>query len=406
MGIEKKIDVKDYFEKFEIKKGELYFNNKKISSSRVYPFDQLLILDKLSRGKTGITFICEHKLLKVTQVIKICIGDDPKKLEGEAQKNSNTELSDAIAIVFDAGKLDYPENSYYSAMGFVAKSITFEKWLNQRKKLMKIKSRYNSDNLLNIFLFQMSVNMGISILNTYSIFVRNKLIHGDLNPRNILIMDKLDLQDIFDDCSTKNGDSRINLIEEDCTFICNRLRTSIVPGEDKSDKYLSTKFIDVGTSKAVETTKSMGENRDVAFLIETIGLLIDPFFKSFNLSKTFNYDVDIEQLKKQCDKGTASSIQTMEVLFRILAFITVILGHVYNKYFDIDVDSRREFYQWSKDDIAETIDTSIHDWKFNRTVNILSEIGSNNYSKFIKWDYLLDSLIEIFPGVERMNLKI
>lgn len=297
------IDLNDInIEDFTIVEKKLYFRDQLVLEEGTYPFNKLEFMKQIGEGANGIAYKVFHKILQIEQVIKISKSNYQKALL-EAIKNSSTELSDVIAVVSDAGILNYPENTSYSVMSIVNNSISLKEWIDCRDNLLEFcedyleESPFKSISEYSGLIIQASLNLIVCLLNSYSKFVQNSTIHGDLNPHNILVRDSFFSSELHQKLVKyftyteeerkllRSLDSPINSIIDSLSSI----RSRILPGTVSSNIY-DVKFIDLGTSQIETTTRELGEQRDVDFILESTRKLLKPYFTGTSLLKFINLE--------------------------------------------------------------------------------------------------------------------
>lgn len=282
---------------FTIVEKKLCFRNQLVLEEGTYPFDKLEFMTQIGEGANGKAYKVFHKILQIEQVIKISKSDYKKALL-EAIKNSSTELSDVIAVVSDAGILSYPENTSYSVMSIVNDYISFKEWIDCRDKLLEFCEDYRGESPFKSESFskysnlivQASLNLIVCLLNSYSKFVQSSTIHGDLNPHNILVRDSFfsaELQRRLVEYFEYTKEERKSLVETDSPISSiinslNSIRSKISPGTVSSSIY-DVKFIDLGTSQLETTTRELGEQRDVHFILDSTRKLLKPYFTGTSL---------------------------------------------------------------------------------------------------------------------------
>lgn len=311
------IDLNDInIEDFTIVEKKLYFRDKIVLEEETYPFNKLEFMEQIGEGANGKAYKVFHKILEIEQVIKISKSDYQKALL-EAIKNSSTELSDVIAVVSDAGILSRPKNTSYSVMSIVNNSISLKEWIDCRDNLLKFcedyleESPFKSISEYSGLIIQASLNLIVCLLNSYSKFVQNSTIHGDLNPRNILVRDsffsaKLQQRLVQYFTYTKEKRKSLKFLDSPINSIINSLnsiRSRISPGTVSSNIY-DVKFIDLGTSQLETTTRELGEQRDVHFILDSTRKLLKPFFTETSLLGFINLEnVNEEYLFSFNDKN-------------------------------------------------------------------------------------------------------
>lgn len=297
------IDLNDVnVEGFTIVEKKLYFRDQLVLEEGTYPFDKLEFMTQIGKGANGEAYKVFHKILQIEQVIKISKSDYQKALL-EAIKNSSTELSDVIAVVSDAGILSYPENTSYSVMSIVNNSISLKEWIDCRDNLLKFCEDYLGELPFESFsgnsglIIQASLNLIVCLLNSYSKFVQNSTFHGDLNPNNILVRDSFfsaELQQKLEDYYNYPEEERhlLGYLDSPINSIIdslNSIRSRISPGTVSSNIY-DVKFIDLGTSQLETTTRELGEQRDVHFILDSTRKLLKPYFTGTSLLRFINLE--------------------------------------------------------------------------------------------------------------------
>ena len=287
---------------FTIVEKKLCFRNQLVLEEGTYPFDKLEFMTQIGEGANGEAYKVFHKILQIEQVIKISKSDYQKALL-EAIKNSSTELSDVIAVVSDAGILSYPENTSYSVMSIVNNSISLKEWIDCRDNLLKFCEDYLGELPFESFsgnsglIIQASLNLIVCLLNSYSKFVQNSTFHGDLNPNNILVRDSFfsaELQQKLEDYYNYPEEERhlLGYLDSPINSIIdslNSIRSRISPGTVSSNIY-DVKFIDLGTSQLETTTRELGEQRDVHFILDSTRKLLKPYFTGTSLLRFINLE--------------------------------------------------------------------------------------------------------------------
>lgn len=291
-------------EDYAIRDGKLLYRGKEILLGGRYPFDNLCFKSFLGKGRNGITFATIHKFLNATQVVKLSNTTVKKNLL-EAQKNAVDSVSETIAKVSDAAILEYPSDVTYSIMPFVENSVSLSQWVKSRDLLLELfihnESAYNIEDKSGAnAICQLSLNVCSAIIANYAKLVSNNIIHGDLNPGNILINDGFINSQLFDFLKIleeiNNGEE---CSDEVTGFICKGIEDTIAKINDKiaqislgsiQSNEIKIKLIDLGTSQILGTNILYGEKRDNYFLVDSIRKLLKPFFPGDSLVKYLNID--------------------------------------------------------------------------------------------------------------------
>ena len=203
-------------------------------------------------GKAGnsIVFKAKHKILEQYVVIKVYaifpnnIEIMREKHRKEIIKNASFRLTKSQSVIFDTGKLNIGNDEFlYSIMNFLD-AITLKEWLELRKKWEN--SCGNKSSLLP----KIEINAALGILYYYHILIQEKIIHGDLNKGNIMILKQEYNTDEFLKFTNIYGDY-------------------ITPN--------NIEFIDYGTSKWSRTRKEIGIERDLEMIFNNIGEVISSY---------------------------------------------------------------------------------------------------------------------------------
>lgn len=182
---EKKLSVID---------GILYCDGKRVGESEEkggfiqYYFDE----KPLGEGANGITFGVTHKILNVKQVVKIYFPKEDeqnvsRKAKEEAKKNANTILAGVTALTFDAGEYGYPCKLWYSIMESVSSYCTIKQWRASRDTYFQNHNKkFDIEDIQCKSNLHTSLNLAAGFLKAVIILYENNIIHGDLNPGNVL----------------------------------------------------------------------------------------------------------------------------------------------------------------------------------------------------------------------------
>jgi serine/threonine protein kinase len=191
---------------FSVEGGKLLYKDEPVGESASRPgFQQFAFEDTaLGEGGNGVTFRVQHRTLKVDQVVKVYSPKNEavaEKALREAQKNADPKVRDIIAQVHDAGTYPYPENISYSVMESVSGIQTLKEWLDRRDEdwesaQTSVDADYGTDKegaqqakkQRRQFVMAEALNVAAGFVGAGARMHAADVIHGDLNPGNILIL--------------------------------------------------------------------------------------------------------------------------------------------------------------------------------------------------------------------------
>lgn len=186
------IDVQE--ERLTVRNGILYYGDKPVGESEgkngflQYYFDE----EPLGNGANGVTFSVTHKILGVKQVVKIYFPKEDEKsvsfkAREEARKNANTALAGVTAVIFDAGEYEYPCKLWYSIMESVSSYCTVRQWRAKREQYFPSNAKkFAVESEMCRSSIHASLNLAAGFLKTVIALYEHNVIHGDLNPGNVL----------------------------------------------------------------------------------------------------------------------------------------------------------------------------------------------------------------------------
>ncbi len=378
-------------ERLKVKDGILYYDGKCIGESQErrgfskYYFDD----EPLGRGANGITFSVTHKILNVKQVIKIYFpkeGEDQISLKAreEAGKNANTLLSGAIAVIFDAGEYNYPCKLWYSIMENVPSYWTIKQWrANREKYFPSIKNKFDiksEDCQISIYA---SLNLAAGFLKTVITLYENNIIHGDLNPGNILW--------IFDTDTVDEEMRRLSL----CASRLGELKPFCV------------RLIDMGASKANDAKQS-GMIRDSWKLYEHMKSFLFPIFvdQKIKFSDWFYFELSeatecqefgVEKIICVSKNEKIYLISPQELagdFFRLICVLTLAFGYIANqpteeeRSINLNTTEGQEFYVLM---FEENIQNAINVFSFDSMLVLHKLSKLSSCGKWINWENVWNS---------------
>lgn len=342
-------DKKNVQEKMLIvKEGVLYFDGKRVGESKEragfsqYYFDE----EPLGSGANGVTFSVTHKILNVRQVVKIYFPKEDEdhvslKAKEEARKNANTVLAGVTAVIFDAGEYDYPCKIWYSIMESVSSYCTIKQWRANRDKYFPSNNNkfdIKSENCRSSI--HASLNLAGGFLKAVITLYENNVIHGDLNPGNVLW--------IFD---ADTVDKEMKRISSYSYSVLGELEPFCV------------RLIDMGASKASDI-KEAGMIRDSWKLYEHMKSFLSPIFQKQKIKFADWFKFELLQTDKCQEFGVEKIICVRENekvqwikpqeiagdFFRLISVLNLAFGIITNestekeRSIDLEVMDRNDFY--------------------------------------------------------------
>lgn len=371
-----------------VKEGKLYFGSKLIGASENTPGFSQYIFDSepLGSGANGITYGVTHKLLGVRQVIKIYFPKENEtdiliKEKEESIKNANTALTGIVAVTFDAGEYSYPCRLWYSVMESVTSYATIKDWRKKRNAYFTSnESKFDIADSMCLSSIHTSLNLAAGLLQSVIGLYENNVIHGDLNPGNILwILEKENLE---------------RTLEKYASF------SYSVLGE--LNPY-TIKLIDMGASKANDL-KEAGVLRDSFKLYEHMKSLLSPLFinSKNRFDEWFAFELFEEEILCQygVDKICGVKSEDGKILyinpgelagdcFRLVCVLTVALGLITNSSVKsinsivLDVMDRNDFFVLMYE---ECIADAIKAFSFDSMITLQKMSKMKSDGRLINWE--------------------
>lgn len=394
-------------ENLTIKNKKLYFNDSLVTEKSKYPFEKLEFIREIGEGANGKVYKVRHNVLKIYQVVKVSKSNYHKNIL-ESKKNTSAEVSEVIAVVSDAGIFDNPSETSYSIMSCINESISFSDWILCRDNLLRFANKEYNENPLKIdsyasgHIVQYSLSLAANFLYTYSKLHKASIIHGDLNPKNILIIDSILNEDLFINLDKYYNDNKLNLEQKEDykSKIENSIREVIkhtaIGTIDFSNSII--KFIDLGTSKLESTNKSIGEHRDSNLILDNVRKILKPFFRNSSLTNVLNIDVK----KRRIQEKVKPSELAGDVL-RLIALINIMFGNMHSNN-SINISDGNEISDLNRiikgviknpSVITNLGDTDVFDSKFiTAWVSLIFKKGNelSSLGNLINWGVLWDKI--------------
>lgn len=387
------------------KNGNLLYNGNKIfGTGNCELFKNYYFKEKLGHGANGIALIAIHKFLEIEHVIKIYSDSiSEKKAIEEIKKNSKIELQSINAINFDGGKINSPFQSFYSIMEKIDNHIPLKNWLSKRDDFLN--SANDKDSYfekVEEFALTQSLNMSISLLKVFSLKNETSIVHGDLNNGNILVNDSFkgfnisEYKRIWTSLSTHTDGNDCHL-----AFINSKTK-----GFSTGTLYeINTRLIDMGTSKADNTNREVGEIREAWFIYENIRKILKPFFLKTNIkfNALFRFKTDSKTRKNFFKDELLDYKKLVIELSRLTLLLNYMLGLVYcsgiNK-LDFKMlgrsSNRIAVNVYVEEDFSELLTTDLIEASLIHPLSLLAK--KKNESNYIEWDMVWKYLTEKYPS--------
>lgn len=371
-----------------VREGKLYFGSKLVGDSESAPGFSKYIFDSepLGSGANGITYGVTHKLLGVRQVIKIYFpkeneNDISIKAKEESIKNANTTLTGIVAITFDAGEYGYPCRLWYSVMESVTSYATIKEWRKKRNTYFTSnESKFDIMEPLCRSSIHTSLNLAAGLLQSVIGLYEKDVIHGDLNPGNILwILEKENLDKTLEKYS------------------------SFSYSVSREFRPYTIKLIDMGASKANDFKKA-GIFRDSFKLYEHMKSLLSPLFVNSKnrFDEWFVFELFEEEklcqygVEKICgvkgEEGKILYINPSELAgdcFRLVCVLTIALGLITNSLekstnsISLDATDRKDFFVLMYEE-CNGVEIKAFSFDCMITLQKMSKMKSNG--RLINWE--------------------
>lgn len=411
-------------ELFTIQEKKLFYQNKPIQNNNQNPFEDYEFINCLGSGANGITFSVRHKILDVTHVVKIFtnIESDEAKIKLEMQKNAKGENSDISSVTFSTGVINSPFQGNYSIMENINDSITLGAWVDSRNEFLikSKKSQYYTE--IRNFVFQRTLGVAASLLSIIIQKNERNIIHGDLNPKNILVSDifgNWNKNSVGHDKS--NGDSNFAFINS----MRNRFSTV------GTLEYIPTKLIDMGTSQATSTNKQVGKTREAYHILNDMRKLFSVFFvdaKKLSFKQLigeqthneigFSEILEInENYEILLGNQKINHLSVTDQFVRLILLMNNLLGNVTNQK-DLNLEQNISLHDGKTDinyvnsfmteNFSNELDITTHDAKLLPSFLALANNKENSVIvPFIKWGIVWELLIILFPkhGLEKYGIN-
>lgn len=407
-------------DKFTFDDGILKYEGKEISDySDTYLFSNYYIKELLGSGRSAVTFRACNKFLEIDQVIKIYNPDIPQdKVKKEIQKNSHTKLHSINAVNHEGGEIISPFKTCYAIMENIDGFVTIREWLKNRDDFYATyKSEFPDgyDRIENN-IYQQSLSMAATFLKSVQFLISNNIVHGDLNPGNIMVLNSFESKETM---LKHYSDNDNNSTLYSTNSITSRVELGFLHD-------IPLKFIDMGTSQWGGTTKDIGIDRDCVKIYDTVKRILKPFFNEQHTFKKALYFSDNGKnqiiLKKRSRyllifKKPNRRQSVLSSLVRLVLFLNYSYGLISNSEGNpIDIfptniaDSLSALYADSRALNVFMMDNFVEylDWRLvsPTLVNELAEAGRARCAILINWQNIWQQLIFLFPAAKLDRYKI
>jgi serine/threonine protein kinase len=388
----------------------------------------------LGEGGNGVTFRVQHRTLEVDQVVKLYFPSHEgvsDKAKFEAIKNADPRVRDVIAQVHDAGTYHYPEEIAYSIMESVSGIQTLNEWLSARDAQWEFaQASADSDVRFNETEAQRwkgrrsrtvmaeALNVAAGFIGAVVRMHSTEVIHGDLNPGNILILQEdtdpvwssFELQG-FNQSGRDVFDPKYGAFRLAHNKYLEQTASEAQPGTLNPP---SVKVIDLGSSQASGTNPQVGIARENWFVLDNLRRILKPLFDKqqwgmkdrFSLEK-IKTDEQVITFRVPGTKILPEPRDLTSDIFRLLCVLNILLGHLHNAR-DFDADIPNEDFKFHHTDLSilnELVGgelTSIRDEIFGIDVlAVLRVIPESPTKTYVRWGSVIEHWGRMHPGFER-----
>lgn len=383
---------------FSVKRGRLHYDDKPIGACKCHPgFERLRFEDDplSEEGANGVIFRATHRTLGIQQAVKVWRPEklaDIKRAKAEAKKNANRDLGNSIAHVNDAGIYEYPSRIFFAVMEIVNGATTLKEWIASRNRSLKECSTMPDTGAelpetLKLYFSAQALNIASGLLLCASVLHMNDITHGDMHDRNLLV--------------TNCGGTRTDLL----TFRHVAGIGTLNPAE--------IRIIDIGTSKAEGTNRTVGIKRDIDKLIHNTRRILSPLLSHFNtsLKQWLNLDITTGRTQnptaQKRDNTPASPIIVTGDLLRLTMVLNLILGYATNTpnkqgTLTLNAEEVSEFNQLIS---SSTLDSHISSIP-STALNALRHIGERSTGLLINWPEVWATAARRYPALSSYSIQL
>jgi len=325
--------------------------------------------EPLGRGANGVTFRALDKVLNAFYVVKLYFprkGVEQRVLL-EARKNANSAIREVAAQVFSLGHFSSPNRISYVVMESVSASHTLGSWISERDKDWK-QAQIATKNQGSEFadynnrapgwvgdrereVLAESLDLAAGFLHIAITMHKNGVIHGDLNPGNVLIQDHSTSRGVKSLRRAPSAEKERELVKNPYLHPQGSRK---VPGTINS---LPIRIIDFGSSELDGTEPRIGRLRETWFLVDNVDKIMKPWFpKSMTLSESWT----LLHWRRDATGAGTFAIDDGDIdprivagdLLRLVCVANLLLGHA-NSMRDHRTDAPTDTMAFSYQDLVD-----------------------------------------------------
>jgi hypothetical protein len=409
--------------RFLVKSGQLYFQPVAEDPLPLEPPLHKLKFDSapLGSGANGVTFRALDETLNAFYVVKLYFPGEgvEERAVLEARKNAKSAIRDVAPQVFSLDHFHSPIRVSYVVMESVSASHTLKSWIGERDKDWRQAqiatekqgiefTDYNNrgpswvgDRKREVL--AECLDLAAGVLQMAITMHKRGVIHGDLNPGNVLIQDQGMNSDVR---SLRREPGSREQRELDGNPYLNPLSSRKVPGTITS---APIRIIDFGSSELAGTEPRIGVLRETWFLVDNLQRIMRPWFRE---AMTL-----LESWTRLHSFEDGSGVRTFRIddddidprilagdLLRLVCVANLLLGHTHSMR-DERTDAPSEELVISHLDVADLWELICGDLRqFNsslvdgETLRALRTLEARNDS-FVDWSQVFDYFKQLHPAL-------
>lgn len=342
---------------FSVLGEQLLYDGKLVGDGPERPGFRQFVFEEtqLGAGANGVTYRVRHRVLGVEQVVKLYFPDsgrESEKAEQEAIKNADPRVRDTAAQVHDAGTFAYPCDISYSVMESVSGIQTLREWLGQRDAEWAFfrahadassgtqRQKDAAKDVALRFAVAEALNVAAGYIGAVVRMNSARIVHGDLNPGNVLIFTgsaeprwlAAQLQYPLPKKTTIHDAQ----FEDLHALTCRYFGTASRGPQPGTLEPAAVKFIDLGTSAAAGTSRSLGVERENRFVVDNLRKILKPLFTGGTRFERYLTPHTLGTAERERAHGlgaaTMSSLPGVlpSELYRLLCVLNVFVGYSHN----------------------------------------------------------------------------